>query len=163
MPVHLRVNFGAQLFALSVGDCAAYCHETLSQQTVWPEKHAERGADDWMKACIYDCNNLIPTCHAAPWVLCSATVCCYTDFAGITFCRASVSPPAALNNVPYSSHYTPAASHHVTPSTTGTASRTHVSAAAWPSAAGFASQQRTPGTAGSNSASILPSSAPLKV
>ncbi|KAL3138442.1 hypothetical protein ABBQ32_006233 [Trebouxia sp. C0010 RCD-2024] len=76
--------------------------------------------------------------------------------------RSSVSPPAALS-APYSSHYTPAASHHVTPSTVGTASRTNASGSAWPTAAGYASNQRTPGTAGSNSAGILPSSAPLKV
>ncbi|KAL3143105.1 hypothetical protein ABBQ38_003378 [Trebouxia sp. C0009 RCD-2024] len=76
--------------------------------------------------------------------------------------RSSVSPPAALS-APYSSHYTPAASHHVTPSTIGTASRTNASGSAWPSAAGYVSNQRTPGTAGSNSARILPSSAPLKV
>lgn len=78
--------------------------------------------------------------------------------------RSSVSPPAALNNKPYTSHYTPAASHHVTPSTISAASRTNIGGTAWPSAAGFASHQmKTPGTAGSNTASILPTSAPLKV
>ncbi|DBA71002.1 TPA: hypothetical protein ACH3X2_011436 [Trebouxia sp. C0005] len=79
--------------------------------------------------------------------------------------RSSVSPPAALHNAPYSMKYTAAAaSQHITPSSLSSASRTDAGASAFPSAAGFVSHQlRTPGTAGSNSASIPPSAVPLKV
>ncbi len=76
-----------------------------------------------------------------------------------------MSPPAALHNAPYSMNYTAAAaSQHITPSSLSSASRTNTGAGAFSSATGFVSHQlRTPGTAGSNSASIPPSAVPLKV